>query len=165
MRRVRKFLVLQVPGGIAKSPPKLPKSLRSETEGQRIQGWHPSWDAAINLLKESPLAEVAIADDDGSGTVIVYFGRWNLEVEQAVMAKTKTKWRSSKISGVGEYWCNLNFSNYAWDWVGGAEREVPFRLEYFERHAEANPDGIVSRARALISELRDVVYGPGKKID
>ena len=200
MRRVRKFLVLKVNDGFVPSPPKVSPELRSQSAAVQIEGWHSTWTAAINLLKSEQLGDVAIVDGDGSGTVIAYFSRRNLEQEYtsqfgdaqsadrivqddgadhvaqanravplaptrtAKSVKLKTKFSSANIREIPGYRCNMNCSDYAWDWVGGAEREVPFRLKYFERQAVANPEGVVSRARALVQEIRDWAFGHVKKI-
>ena len=200
MRRVRKFLVLKVDDSFVLSPPKVPLEVRSQAAAVQVEGWHPTWAAAITLLKSEQLSDVAIVDDDGSGNVIAYFSRRNLEQEYASQlgdsksddelrpkesanhvaqanravplaptrpaksAKLKTRFSSTSIREVPGYRCNMNCSDYAWEWVSGAEREVPFRLKYLERQAVANPEGVVSRARALVQEIREWAFGHGKKI-
>jgi hypothetical protein len=106
--------------------------------------------------------EVAIVEDNLD--VIAVFSSRNLEMEEKG-PKGKIKWKSSRVSAGAEgCWCNLNYSDYGWGWISGADREVPFRLRYFERQAESNPDGLISRARACVLEIRDWVFGHGKKI-
>lgn len=163
MKRVRNFVVVTNAASGIELERKVPDSLRADAGLKHIQGWHPAWDEAMSLLASPMNREVAIVDDNGSWNVIALFCRRNLETAETT-AKQKTKWKSASIKTAEDFWCNLNYSDYGWDWVGGAKREVPFRLKYLERQAEANPDGLVSRAYAWASEVRDIVLGPRKKI-
>ena len=163
MKRVRNFLILKIHDPNVYLDRRVPQELRESPDVKRIQGWHPSWDEAVLCVRDPSVHEAAIVDDNGSWNVIALFSRRKLELSEPD-AKPKTKWKTSSIKGITERWCNLNYSDYGWDWVGGAEREVPFRLRYFERQAEANPDGLVSKTYAWLSEVLDMMRGPDKKI-
>lgn len=141
----------------------------SLSNATQCEGWHQTWDTAVQLMETNGSSggfhgggpAVAIADEAES-LVIAIFSHRNLESLEPV--EGETKWRSVKITSGGGYWCNLNYSDYGWGWVSGAKREVPFRLRFFERQAEANPSSFVSRTRAWILEARDWFYGHDKKI-
>ena len=161
MQRVRKFLVVKdrSPLGSRLPPTVFPDAIHCE-------GWHQTWDTALELtdldIKTNVEFEVAVADESNSRQIIAIFSTRNLEsVEQEAGA---TKWRSVRISVGDGFWCNLNYSDYGWGWISGASREVPFRLRYLERQAEANPNGLVSRALFWVLEARDWFYGHSKKI-
>ncbi len=167
MQRVRKFLIINEDSAIGN---RLPTSSSLSSAIQR-EGWHQSWDTAIGLMETwgstkgetGTEGEVAIAIADESVSLIVaIFSHRNLESLEPVGGETK--WRSVKITSGDGYWCNLNYSDYGWGWVSGAKREVPFRLRFFERRAEANPDSVLARTRAWIMEARDWFYGHDKKI-
>jgi hypothetical protein len=163
MQRVRKFLIVNDQRSL---DGRLPKS--ALVDSIQCDGWHQSWDTAVRLLENAIEGgnefNVAIADESVSLQVIAIFSLHNLESIDQV-GTDKTKWRSIRISaGSDGCWCNLNYSDYGWGWVSGAKREVPFRLRYFERQAEANPNSLVSRTRAWILEFREWVSGHGKKI-
>ncbi len=163
MQRVRKFLVVKNSGQTNSLHRKLLSSLQTRPDIEHLQGWHSTWDFALKCVKDCSDQEVAIVDDDGTWTIIALFSVRNLETEEQEV-EPKCKWRSFKVIDLDDCWCNLNYSDFGWGWVSGAQREVPFRLKYFERQLEANPDGLVSRTYAWISEMRDLVLGSRKKI-
>ncbi len=164
MQRVRKFLIVKdaAPVGSKLSQATVSNAIHCE-------GWHQTWDTAIGLLGPKDVdnqlensSEVAIADAAVALQVIAIFSPRNLESVEGESAATK--WRSVRITTGEGWWCNLNYSDYGWGWVSGAKREVPFRLRFLERQAEANPDSLLSRVRAWFIEVRDWFYGHDKKI-
>jgi hypothetical protein len=167
MQRVRKFLIVKEHSPLGR---RLTQSVLSAAIP--CEGWHQSWDTAVRLMGTDHSAsgadgtdseiEVAIADESVSLQVIAIFSPRNLESLEQV--GRETRWRSVRIAAGDGCWCNLNYSDYGWGWVSGAKREVPFRLRFFERQAESNPNSLISRARAWILEARDWFYGHDKKI-
>lgn len=162
MQRVRKFLILckDSPAGAKVSPDALAKASQCE-------GWHQAWDKAVQMMDactSSHTADgtsVAIIDERAS-LVVAVFSQQNLESLEPV--EKATKWRSVRVASGEGCWCNLNYSDYGWGWVSGAKREVPFRLRFFERHAESNPNSLLSRTWAMALEARDWIYGHERKI-
>ena len=165
MQRVRKFLVA--------TETTLTKRKLSESalaSAVPCEGWHKTWDSALALAvtrdaatsSEAEGEEFVVVADASLLLAVAVFSRSNLEALEPTEAETK--WRSVKVSAADGIWCNFNYSDYGWGWVSGAAREVPFRLRYFERKAETNPDGLVSRARAWVQEIRDWFQGHDKKI-
>ncbi|MDX1929663.1 MAG: hypothetical protein SFV81_24265 [Pirellulaceae bacterium] len=165
MQRVRKFLV-----ATEKTLTKRTLSDVAMASAVPCEGWHKTWDSAVGLLVERDVTnrsaatdqEFVVIADESLLLAVAVFSRNNLEATEP--AEAETKWRSVKLSSPNDIWCNFNYSDYGWGWVSGAAREVPFRLRYFERKAETNPDGLVSRARAWVQEIRDWFQGHDKKI-
>jgi hypothetical protein len=165
MQRVRKFLV-----ATETTLTKRRISQAALASAVPYEGWHKTWDSAVGLLVERDATsrseaagqEFVVIADESLLLAVAVFSHSNLEALES--AEIETKWRSVKLSAPNCIWCNFNYSDYGWGWVSGAAREVPFRLRYFERKAETNPDGLVSRARAWVQEIRDWFRGHDKKI-
>ncbi len=163
MDRVRKFLIVK---DHAQLVSRLPESALAQVT--ECEGWHQTWDTAVQLINIAIEGEgefeVAISDQSVPSHVIAIFSHRNLE-SLADEGVPKTKWRSLKVStGSDSFWCNFNYSDYGWGWVSGAQREVPFRLRYFERQAKVKHTSLVLRTLRWMYEVREWVYGHGKNI-
>ena len=101
MKRVRNFLIIKTYNPKLDLVRRVPQELRATADVKRIQGWHPSWDEAVQCVKLPAVHEAAIVDDNGSWNVIALFSRRKLESSDPD-AKPKTKWKASPVKGIEE---------------------------------------------------------------
>jgi hypothetical protein len=126
-----------------------------------VTGWHKAWDLAVSSLEE-PTNVCHIYDAQAKhSAVIARFAAHDLQDELVATAEDKhpTRWRSETIhtaNGQTRFAC-CNLTDFGWNWVEGAERELPFRLNYFERDAERNPRGMIARLMEVGAEARDLM--------
>ncbi len=169
VKRVRNFLICPIVAGHYKS---LAPSVRNEAKTSSFSSWHQCWDKAIrlteNLQSETsspaplgeitdfsklPESEIGIVDSHHKLQIIAVFSQKNLEVASPTEGRL-SPWKSIGVGKSG-YFANLSCSNYGWNWVPGALREVPFRLNYLERDLESRPTGMIARSVSLLAEARD----------
>ncbi len=164
MRRVRNFTVCidqrHQWNSISSIPWKLRPAELTEMEPNPISGWHQSWDAAMSLFA-TQRCSVLILDTDWGNRSLACFNARNLE--NATESTKYPRWLSTCINLQAdnqqiEAFVNLNCSDYQWIWVAGAVREVPYRLNYIERRAAANPEGVFGRLLSLCAEMRAIFY-------
>ncbi len=169
MKRVRNFLICPIVAGQYAA---LAPSVRTEATTSSFTSWHQCWDSAIRLTEslhseasrtelsdtreDCPTlaeSEIAIVDSHKVLQIIAVFSRKNLEAANVLEGRL-SPWKSIGVGKYG-YFANLSCNNYGWSWVPGAQREVPFRLSYLERHLEARPTGLIARSVSLFAEARD----------
>lgn len=144
MRRVRRFAVC-----LESSQTK---------EAQVIRGWHHACDTIAAMLRSG--VEVTVHDSRKSGLVVAKFSSQPLTAneEPLGLVRQQTLWRAEPFTcreGSTAWYLNLNLSDFYWGWVSGATREVPFRMNYFERHALHSPHGVCAFCLSLLAQLRD----------
>lgn len=127
----------------------------------RVTGWHKAWDLAVASI-ESAGSDCRIYDAQiEHSPVIALFTDHEIEEDESspeVTDGVRTSWRSEPFhtsDGQTRY-ALANMTDFGWKWVEGAERELPFRLNYFERNAERYPQGWIARTMELWAEIRDL---------
>lgn len=126
-----------------------------------ITGWHKAWDFVLASLEE-PTSVGRIYDAQAKNSAIIAtFSAYdsNIETEADEATTPATRWRSETIhtpSGQTRY-AYTNTTDFGWNWVEGAKRELPFRLNYLERDAERNPRGLIARLMEVGAEARDLL--------
>ncbi len=148
MKRIREFRVTlcHLDGGIT---------------AQDVSGWHKAWELAEQAMHDD-CVEGRIADARAKrAPMIAIFSHHNFQDELADVADqaVKTKWRSEPLGKIkeAERFANTNLTDFGWTWVEGAKRDLPFRLNYFERGAERNPEGLLALMLGLRAEARDLL--------
>lgn len=126
-----------------------------------ITGWHKAWDFVLASLEEpTSVARIYDAQVKRSAIIVTFSADDSISETQANATKTPdTRWRSEAIrtpSGQTRY-AYSNTTDFGWNWVEGAKRELPFRLSYLERDAERNPQGIIARLMEVGAEARDLL--------
>lgn len=127
----------------------------------RVTGWHKAWNLAVDSI-EQPGNDCRIYDAQiEHSPVIVLFTDHEIEEDESspeVTEGVRTHWRSEAFhlpSGQLRY-ALANMTDFGWKWVEGAERELPFRLNYLEHKAERYPQGWIARMMELGAEVRDL---------
>ncbi len=126
-----------------------------------ITGWHKAWDFVLANLEEATSVGRIYDAQAKNSAIIATFSTYDSNIEmQVIEAKTPaTRWRSEAIhtpTGQTRY-AYTNATDFGWNWVEGAKRELPFRLSYLERDAERNPRGIIARLMEVGAEARDLL--------
>ncbi len=172
MKRVRHFLIGRLSNGAEGS---LPEKVPPGSTTTSISSWHQCWESAIQMLdgtvldgtappkcevdlaecKQRPEFEIAICDARDQLRVIAVFSQRNFETASAAQ-EGNAAWSSFSLGSSGVF-ANLNRRHYGWNWLPGAQREVPFRLNFLERHLEAKPDGLAARCFSFVAEARDLL--------
>lgn len=148
MKRIREFRVAL-------------RYLDGRTTSQVINGWHKAWDIAEHALHEQCVEGQLFDARQRNSPVIAVFSHHNFQNELSDMASqaVKTRWRTDPLGAIGgtERFANTNLSDFGWSWVEGAQRDLPFRLNYLERSAERNPEGLMAFMLGLGAEARDLL--------
>ncbi len=135
-------------------------------EEHRVIGWHKAWDLAVASL-DSPTSDCRIYDAQiKHSPVIALFTDHEIEDDESspeVTRGIRTKWRSEAFQTHTSQtrYALTNMTDFGWKWVEGAERELPFRLNYFERQAERFPQGWIARWMEIWAEARDLIRPVG----
>lgn len=147
MKRIREF--------------KLVVASSADAVEHRVTGWHKAWDLAVASI-ENPGNDCRIYDGHiKHSPVITFFTEHEIEQDESspeVIVGSRTRWRSEPFhTGHGQIrYAQANMTDFGWKWVEGAERELPFRLNYFEHKAERHPEGWTARIMELWAEVCDL---------
>lgn len=131
------------------------------TTSQQVSGWHKAWDLSEQAFWDHYVEGQIFDAGLKNSPAIAIFSHHNFQDEVADIASEaiKTRWRSEplgQIHGI-ERFANTNLSDFGWSWVEGAKRDLPFRLNYLEREAERNPNGLFAFVLGLQAEARDLL--------
>lgn len=135
-------------------------SIDGATE-HRVTGWHKAWNLALDNI-ENAGSDCHIYDAQiEHSPVIVLFTDHEIEEDESSPEVTKgvqTQWRSEAfhLPGGQTRYALANMTDFGWKWVEGAERELPFRLNYLEHKAERFPQGPIARMMEIWAEVRDL---------
>ena len=147
MKRVRQFYLQQA----------------SPNASAEYTSWHQTWDAAVELLKQSPTGDSAVdvLEAKNSTEVVARFCSVSLhdnELDDATegVAHWDSEFVGEHQSG-SKLYANLNIIDYHWEWVEGARHRVPLRLGFLERKAELHPEGWAAYGLYLLSSYRDIL--------
>lgn len=132
-----------------------------EAVEHRVTGWHKAWEMAVASI-ESPGSDCRIYDAHNEHSpVITLFTDHEIEEDESspeVVEGGRTRWNSEPFhihTGQTRFALS-NMTDFGWKWVEGAERELPYRLNYFEHKAERHPNGWLARVMELWAEVRDL---------
>ncbi len=147
MKRIRKFRVTS--------------SRDTEVFNIEVSGWHKAWDLAIENMRQG-CSECRVYDAEArhSGVVASFSDRdMQAELEDIASDAIKTRWRTEpllKQTGMALF-ANHNTTEFGWSWVEGATHDLPYRLGFFEKGAERNPDGLLAFVLGLRNEAMDLL--------
>lgn len=164
MKRVRHFEVLVI------GP-----SEGGDEESFEMSSWHRIHDLARERLAAGS-SEVQVKVS--TGEVVAIFSDQDLRAEEEETAKppprngfydpndeadvdSKTErrsWETVKFSDSNDrQWCeNRNVKDFFWQLLDGARHELPFSLNYFERKALNNPNGLYAYGMSLVHQWNDM---------
>ncbi len=148
MRRIREFTVSL-------------SNLDGSTTMQHVSGWHKAWELAEQAMHDNCVEGRILDAGSKKAPIIAIFSHHNFQDELADIASDaiRTRWRSEPLGNIhgAERFANTNLSDFGWSWVEGAKRDLPFRLNYLERGAERNPDGLIAFMLGLKAEASDLL--------
>ncbi len=126
-----------------------------------VSGFHSSWTIALEAMQSSG-CEVTIYDHSKLREVVVFsYDDRQLQQENEGIPPDAIRWVTTRdivpTTNQRQFFANLNHTDFAWCWVQGAERDVPFRLSFLEKKAVQRPNGPAAFGLGVLEELRDML--------
>lgn len=132
--------------------------------------WHRTWNQAVAAYSEvsrSGKPDEVIVVAAKKRIVLAVLGKDALE-SQFLDADGDSLWKSTLLKAPklvettqdSPVYFNYNQMEIAWVTLSGAEKDVPYKLNFLERRARKNPDSLYGRLVARGNELRDY-FRPG----
>lgn len=164
MKRVRDFIIVQGEENIRIRLRRTPKQSR-----QRLASWHEIRKQGKATLQSDEFKPMLIFDATTRQVVASVSGQdeqlkqRSHQTEEGEIILVLPKWESSRLGQVGgqEVFLNCNSTDFEWHLLEGGKYDSPFRLSYFERVAERNPDGFIARWARSFQAWRDML-SPGR---
>lgn len=183
MKRHRRFRIVELDrqvwhqrdksGRLRLVASQLPSSLPGSNNSAVIEGWHQSWNVAVQrfqALESSGDSVTSASRPDvlilsaSSLLVLLVLSSERFD-EQLLNENGESEWSSNfarkndleilRTRASEPVFANFNQQDAAWIQISGARLDLPCRLGFLERRARQNPDGFFGRLLARQNELRD----------